>query len=352
MKNEESMTLFTPGPVKLASDILEISQVQEPYFRTDQFSKTILDAIDTFHSVLGLPKNFSIFFIPGSGTTAMECASQFVAPGQTLISVETGIFGERFSEIIERRKTIVLKRIRHDIHSPNFTFDDLSPDQNIHFTLTETSTGYRLKDEELPDARLRDGLVLVDAVTALFTQEVDLQKFDVIYTASQKGLACSPGLGIVICSPKAKEKLMSFKPTTLSMDPRIYLDNIARGQTPYTPPINILFQIHRQIKKIGDPKGYSDLIEVVRNRAYNFRTFLKSVQAELLIPDQANCITNFRIPGQSSIDLLRELEVRGIQIAPNSPNCFPDYVRVAHFGEQKVRDYELLQNVLREVSNN
>jgi aspartate aminotransferase-like enzyme len=346
------MKLFTPGPVNLNREILDLGETQEPYFRTEQFSEMTLETISKFHSVLNLAAEYSIFFIPGSGTTAMECAAQFIPPHEQVISFETGIFGERFSEIIRRRGDLALTTIKHDINDSRFEYEDRDGTRNLHFTLSETSTGYNLNQIELPKAKLRKGLVIVDAVTALFTEEIDLNSFDIIYSASQKGICCSPGIGIVICSPKATEQLKKFAPLSLNLDPRIYLENIIRGQTPFTPPINVLRQIHRQVTSINDHDGYKEMVRIVETRATNFRKFLSNISAELLIENQANCVTNFKIRGIESRTLTIALEEIGIQVAQNSPHCYPDYVRVAHFGNQSDSDYEILQNALKDMSGN
>lgn len=344
------MRLFTPGPVNLSEEILKIGGQQEPYFRNQNFSEMVLNTIESFHKVLRIPSDYSIYFIPGSGTTAMESAAEFVSPGDNIISIESGIFGERFSEIIKRKKNIQLTQIHLDIFDQASVPINATSESHIHFTFADTSTGYKFKSQLLPNANDREGLIIVDAVTALFTEEIDIEKFDVIYSASQKGIACSPGIGIVICSPKAKSKLCKFESTSLVLDPRIYLENIKKGQTPFTPPINVLFQISKQITEINDHDGYLKLVETVSNRAIKFRNFLNSIGAEILIPNQANCVTNFRLKHIATSETLKALGEKSIQIAPNSPNCHPEFLRVAHFGEQSATDYEILNSVLRKLN--
>ena len=347
------MKLFTPGPVNLPPELLKITGNQEEYFRNLEFSAVILGMVTKFKEVLNLPEGYEIFFIAGSGTTAMECASHFIPYNEKVLSIETGLFGERFTKILGNQMRN-LKRMQIDVvnHQLMPAFEQIADStDHVHFTLTDTSTGFLLGLSEVEiDARTRSGLVLVDAVTALFTEVIDFGRFDVLYSSSQKGIGCSPGVGFVICSPKAIEKLKSFQPRTLYLDPRIYLQEIVRGQTPFTPPINILHQMSWQINKIDSHSGYLAVVKSVRDRAVLFRSFIEQKNGQTLTRNQANCVTTFRFgSGLSASKLLKTLAENGLYIAPNSPQCFPEFVRVGHFGHQTQQDYNDLLEAITKI---
>jgi len=118
--------------------------------------------------------------------------------------------------------------------------------KGILLTHNETSTGVQNDMEALaPIVRAHGALALVDSVSGLGASPMKMDEwgYDVVVTASQKAFAAPPGIAMIAVSERAWKKLEA-NPT-----PRFYFDlRRARqfaqdGQTPWTPPISILFAL-------------------------------------------------------------------------------------------------------------
>src|SRR5207253_4823094 len=119
----------------------------------------------------------------------------------------------------------------------------------------ETSTGVT---NDLPTlaAIIRrnnpDALIVVDAVSSLGSVplEMDAWDLDVVFTGSQKGWMCPPGLMMIAASPRAWEASKTAKL------PRFYFDwassrkMLERGQHPTTPPLSIFYALDLALEKM------------------------------------------------------------------------------------------------------
>ena len=74
-------------------------------------------------------------------------------------------------------------------------------------------------------------------------------KADAIIISSHKALALPPGLSIVTLSPKAIKKIQAQSSGTYYGDFKTALANGLRGQTPFTPAVNIILQLHARLKR-------------------------------------------------------------------------------------------------------
>jgi len=90
--------LFTPGPTPVPEEVL--LELARPMFhhRTAEYRAMLEQVTSDMQYVLGTAQD--VYTITGSGSAAMEAAvSNVVAPGETVIAVCGGKFGQRWSEI-------------------------------------------------------------------------------------------------------------------------------------------------------------------------------------------------------------------------------------------------------------
>lgn len=349
-----NLMLFTPGPVNINPTTLELSSHDEPYFRNSSFSEWLNNLQELMLEILEIPPTYKVIFISGSGTAAMEMALRAVESSESLLSIETGIFSQR--------ATSISQNLSHDISSLKLDLEELDEntvnrrilesdcDRNfsaVHYTYSETSTG-ALISPRIKSLFKRNGvLVIVDAVTALFTEMIDFSEIDIFYSASQKGISCHPGVGFLVLSPFAQQKILTIPDSNLYLNPKNYLKDNLRGQTPFTPSLSILSQIYLELLQIKNSSGYASRVSLVNERAISFRNFLMDFNIQPVTSRLANCVTNFLPPhGIDSKILISRLATESIYIAPNSPGFFPNHVRVAHFGHQTSLASDLLKSNL------
>jgi alanine-glyoxylate transaminase/serine-glyoxylate transaminase/serine-pyruvate transaminase len=157
--------------------------------------------------------------ISGTGTSAMEAAVANIVDERTrAVVVVTGYFGDRLAQIMERYGARV-RRI--DVEwgraiDPQQLKDELTREgaDVIGLVHAETSTGVKNPVKELTAiARDRGALTIVDTVTSLGGQDVDLAGWgvDVAYSCTQKCIGAPSGLAPLAVSGTARERLVKCR---------------------------------------------------------------------------------------------------------------------------------------------
>ncbi len=168
--------------------------------------------------------------LSGTGSAGMEAAVvNFVEPGDPVLVVVAGLFGQRMADAAARQgaRVDVLEVPWGRAFEPEQLEARLNsaptPYRTVALVLAETSTGVLQPLDGLADlVHARDGLFIVDAVTAIggMPVDVDRRELDVVFAGSQKCLAVPPGLAPLTAGERALRRLRSRK----SPVPSWYLD--------------------------------------------------------------------------------------------------------------------------------
>ena len=94
------LNLRIPGPVPLPEDVLEAGGRQMINHRGPEFADIINRMTTNFKTVLGTQGR--AYFLTASGTGSMEAAIvNTLSPGDRILSISIGSFGNRFGDIAE-----------------------------------------------------------------------------------------------------------------------------------------------------------------------------------------------------------------------------------------------------------
>ncbi len=347
------MLNFTVGPVQSDERICAIGAQQVPYFRTPEFSQTMLENERLFLKFAAAPKGSRAVFLTGSGTAGMEAAviNTLDASDKALV-VDGGSFGHRFVKQLE------VHGIAHDsivleAGSP-LAAEDLEPFAGRGYTallinLCETSTGVAYDLDLVADFCRREGLFLiVDAVSAFLTERIDMDKagIGVMITGSQKALAVPPGVSILALAPSALERVDRIDPHCMYFDLSDALANGLRGQTPFTPAVGILLQINERLRMI-DETGVDAELARVEALAADFRSRIEGLPFELFSKAPANAVTSLCTGSISAKAIFSELkDAYGIWVCPNGGELAETVFRVGHIGCLTEQDNAVLADAL------
>ena len=168
-------------------------------------------AIELTREVLEVPADYKIGIVPASDTGAVEMALWSLLGARPVTTIAWESFGEGWvSDIIKELK---LKDVTQ-LHAPYGEIPDLAKvnsDTDIVFTWNGTTSGVRVPNADWIKAD-RKGLTICDATSAAFAQPLDWPKLDVITFSWQKALGGEAAHGMLVLSPRAVERLETYKP--------------------------------------------------------------------------------------------------------------------------------------------
>jgi len=172
---------------------------------------TLKQAIELTREVLEVPADYKIGIVPASDTGAVEMALWSLLGARPVTTIAWESFGEGWvSDIIKELK---LKDVTQ-LHAPYGEIPDLAKvnsDTDIVFTWNGTTSGVRVPNADWIKAD-RKGLTICDATSAAFAQPLDWPKLDVITFSWQKALGGEAAHGMLVLSPRAVERLETYKP--------------------------------------------------------------------------------------------------------------------------------------------
>jgi len=242
--------LRVAGPTPLPNDILQAMSKQMIYHRGKEFGE-ILNRVTANLKQLFQTKG-DVFLLTSSGTGGLEAAIvNTLSPGDKVLSVSNGVFGDRFATIAEQfgGEVTPLRFEWGKAADADVIRQALQTEPKIKAVLVthnETSTGVTNDLASISSVvKEFDKLLLVDAISSLgsINLPVDDWHCDVTITASQKGWMAPPGLAMVSLSPEA------WQASAKAKMPRFYWDfakaksYLEIGQTPWTPAITTVFAL-------------------------------------------------------------------------------------------------------------
>lgn len=353
------MINFTVGPVQSCGTVHKIGSEDVPYFRTAEFSAIMLENERLIKQFVNAPAGSRVVFITGSGTASMEAAVMNVlTTNDRALVVNGGSFGARFCKICDIHgipydpiQLSVGHQLRQsDIDSVAEGHEFTAFIVNKHETSTGVHYDMHLVNEYCKKHNL---LLMVDNISSFLCDEFDMTSLgaDVMITGSQKALACPPGVSIVVLSPKALSRVAENNPKTLYFNLNDALENQKRGQTPFTPAVQILLQINARLKEIVNSGGVKSEIERSKALAEDFRRKIADLPLKIVSESLSNAVTPLHpTNGMSAYDIFLKLkDVHGIWICPNGGNLKDEVFRVGHMGNLTTSDNDKLVSALKEV---
>ena len=353
------MLNFTVGPVMSCEEVRTIGAEQVPYFRTPEFSKIMFENENLMKKFAKADENARVVFLTGSGTAAMEASVMNVFDTQDkVLIVNGGSFGQRFVKICEIHQ-IPYTEIKLEI-GKKLTQEMLNEYDGKGYTgflvnIHETSTGVHYDPVMISEFCKKNHMfLLVDAISSFLADEFDMEKLgvDLMLTGSQKALACPPGISVIILSEHAVQRVYEKTPQCLYLDLKEALKNGERGQTPFTPAVGILRQIHARLQEIEKAGGVEAETEKIASLAADFRKKIEGMPFEIPSESMSNAVTPLHPLNVSAYKIFETLKDEyHIWVCPNGGDLAEKIFRVGHIGALTTDDNTTLVEALKDMQN-
>ncbi|WP_269931426.1 phosphoserine transaminase [Aminobacter sp. HY435] len=243
--------------------------------------KTKLEqAIALTREVLQVPADYRIGIVPASDTGAVEMALWSLLGERGVDMVAWESFGAGW--ITDVVKQLKLEDVRK-FEAAYGELPDLAKvdfDRDVVFTWNGTTSGVRVANGDFIPAD-RKGLTICDATSAAFAQNLDFAKLDVVTFSWQKVLGGEGAHGMLILSPRAVERLETYKPAWPL--PKIFrltsggklIEGIFKGETINTPS---MLCVEDYLDALTWAKGLGGLRALIARADANFAAIDAFVQ--------------------------------------------------------------------------
>ncbi|MGH1455996.1 MAG: phosphoserine transaminase [Alphaproteobacteria bacterium] len=239
------------------------------------------DVIELHRRLLGIPADYKIGIVPGSDTGAFEMAlwNMIGARGVDVFSWESFSDGW-LKDIVNHLKIEDVKSYTADYGDlPDMSQAD--PSRDCVFVWNGTTSGVRVPNGDWISSA-REGLTFCDATSAVFAYDMPWDKLDVTTWSWQKVLGGEGGHGMIVLSPRAVERLESYKPANRPL-PKIFrmtkggklIDGIFAGETINTPSMLAVEDCYDALNWVDHIGGLSASI---RRSQINYETLKKWVE--------------------------------------------------------------------------
>ena len=333
------MITFAPGPSKVYDAL--------PKYLQDAYAKGILSANhrsvvfmdlyreteQLFRDKLQVPADFTLLFT-SSATESWEIISQSLVEHSSY-HLYSGSFGKKW---LEYAQYILPTTQGHKLGANESIPVDhlqLGPEVDlIAVTQNETANASQVPMSVLKalGARYPEKMIAVDTTSSMGGIALDFSLADVWYASVQKCFGLPAGLGILLLSGKAKEKVARKGEKGRYNSLSFMLENAASYQTHYTPNVLGIYLLFRVLQDM-DPIAKVDTR--LRQRMETLeQTISQSAAFQLLVDNPATRSTTVAaISGeeQAIVAIKKAAEKEGMQLGGGYGPLKASSFRVANF---------------------
>lgn len=334
--------LLAPGPTPVPETVNLAMAAPMVHHRTPQFSKIFGEAAEDAKYLFQTQND--VLILAATGTGGMEgCITNLFSPGDKLLVVNAGKFGERWGKLCEAYgMTPVWLNVEWgqavDPKEVQAVLDQEPDIRGVLVQASETSTAVAHPIEDLSKiTRQRDDLLLVvDGITGVgvFPLPMDEWGIDAMVTGSQKALQLPPGLTLVALSDKA------WKFADQSTCPHFYFDykkerkNLQNKTSAYTPAVSLVIGLQAVLKSVKE-EGLENVHQRHNRLARATRAGAQALGLGLIAPQApADSLTGVFVPeGIDGAKLVKSLrDDFGVTLAGGQDQWKGKIIRIAHLG--------------------
>ncbi len=361
--NRFEPNLRIPGPTGLPPSVREAGGRQMINHRGPEFAAMIERVLAGMKPYFGTTSDVAILSCAGTG--GLEAAVvNVLSPGDRVLGVSIGSFGDRFAKIASTYGADVTKIAVDWGHAADpaeiraaLAAEPAPGYRAVLLTHNETSTGVMNPIGALAAAvheTSPDTLILVDSVSGLGAVpfEMDAWGIDLVVTGSQKAWMAAPGLAMVAASERGWAAMETATMPRFYLDLRSHREAHAKGQTPFTPAIAVVYQVDEGLALMGR-EGAAAIFARHEACAAAARAGLTALGFELFADPRfaSRTVTAAHVPeGLDWKTFNGAIKARGLVLAGGQGKLTGLIFRLGHLGSVTLGEILDAIGVLEEVS--
>jgi serine---pyruvate transaminase len=333
--------LLAPGPTPVPPEALLAMAMPIIHHRAPDFIP-VLDSAKKGLQWLYQTKN-DVLILCSTGTGGMVgSVTNFLSPGDDVLVINGGKFGERWTKICQAYGMKVEELIVEWGHAAKAELVEAALKKNpkikaVFVQANETSTGvYHDVKSIAAVVKKTDALFVVDAISALVAHDIRTDEWgiDVMIGGSQKGVMLPPGLAFVSVSDKAWKLADTAKTPKFYFNFKKERENLAKNQTNFTSAVTLIIGLNASIKMLQD-EGLENVFKRHDRLARATRAAAAALRLKLFPKESpSNALTAIEAPaGVDGQAIYKDLRVKyGITGAGGQDKLKGKIFRIAHLG--------------------
>ena len=288
---------FSAGPSMLPLDVLKKAQeemldmggsgqsVMEMSHRSGEYQAIIDKAEATFREIMNIPDNYKVLFLQGGASTQFAMVPMNLGNKSKVADyVTTGQWAKK--ALAEAKRYITANEIASSAdktfsYLPDVDKSMLTPGADyVHITYNNTIYGTHYNT--LPD--FGDATIVTDMSSCILSEEVDFNKFGLVYAGAQKNMGPA-GVTVVVVRDDLIGNAMDITPTMLNYE--THAKNGSMFNTPPTYAIYICGLVYEWIKDMGGVKVMHEKNVEKANILYDFLDNSKMFRGTVVPKDRS-----------------------------------------------------------------
>lgn len=350
------MITFAPGPSKVYDALPHYLQdaysqgILSANHRSSKFMNLYQETEQLMREKLHMPEDYKLLFT-SSATENWEIITQSVVE-RAGFHIYSGSFGKKWIEFAKHINPATSGIKVEANQSIDVAGLEISEDFDlIAITQNETANATQVPMAVIAaiGEKFPEKMIAVDTTSSMGGIELDFQLADIWYASVQKCFGLPAGLGILIVSPKAVEKVKEKGERGRYNSLSFMLENAVGYQTHYTPNVFGIYLLNRVLK---DLEEIQEVDARLRDRMRTLEDTIAKTSSLRMLVDNAETRSTTVMAVSGSEELINSVkkaaEKEGMQLGSGYGPLKPTSFRIANFPAISEAEFEKLNRFLKQ----
>ena len=304
--------------------------------------------VGLLRSRLRIPKDYQVLFT-SSATECWEIIAQSLTTLQS-IHIFNGAFGEKWFDYA-RRLHPLCRAIRFDVNTLPDPSELVFPEgEVIAITQNETSNGTQVSSRIIAAIRHNNPsqLIAVDATSSMAGVFLDFHAADVWFASVQKCFGLPAGLGVMIVSPRAIDRVRLVNENLHYNSLALMVKMAEKSQTSYTPNVLGIYLLMRCLQK---REAIGGVEKKIKSQARDWHKMIRGSKKLFMLSAGRNTLSDTVIAIRSTPELVAKIKTearrKGFLLGEGYGSLKQETFRIANFPAIKAAEVRKLMTFIR-----